>query len=606
MIEHRYIVGIDFGTTNTVVTYTDAAVEKGVNNAIYTFEIPQLVDQGSVEKLAMLPSVLFLPEAHDVSATGLSLPWDTENSVAVGEFAQKRGGEIPARMIASAKSWLCHPLVDRNSPILPWKGMDTVSKMSPVDACARILKHIRDAWDHGFEDEGEASKLACQDIYLTVPASFDAVARELTVKAAMDAGLSSVTLLEEPQAAFYAWIESHDDNWRDKVTKGDLVLVCDIGGGTTDFSLIRISENEGDLDLERIAVGDHLLVGGDNMDLALSYFAAEKFKEQKKKLDNAQMKALVYSCRNAKEKLLSGNEIPSTPVTVLGKGRFLIGGTLKVDLGAHEVEQFLLNGFFPSCTLDDMPQKKRGIGLKEMGLSYEADPAITKHLAAFLSRQARDGQPEIPTAVLFNGGIMKSDNVRTTIVRMLSQWQRQIDPQAAPVREIPSEDFDLSVARGAAYYGLARNGQGIRIRSGLERAYYLSVESSMPAIPGMPVPLKALCVAPYGMEEGSDAAIDDQEFVLVTGESVSFDIMSSTTRHDDRVGDVIDAWEEGDITDMTSIETTLEGRPGTAVPVTIEIRVTEIGTLEFYCVARDGGQRYKLEFNVRERDDFDA
>lgn len=606
MTEYRYIVGIDFGTTNTVVSYMDAAVHENIGNTIHPFAVPQLVSQGSVQAMDMLPSVLFLPEAHDVSAEGLRLPWHAENRIAVGEFAQKRGGEIPARMIASAKSWLCHPLVDRNGAILPWQGPEAVSKMSPVEACAGILKHVRDAWNHAFSHEGEDGRLEKQDIYLTVPASFDAVARELTVKAAIDAGLPSVTLLEEPQAAFYSWIESHDEDWRDNVSKGDLVLVCDIGGGTTDFSLIRISEKDGDLDLERIAVGNHLLVGGDNMDLALSYFVAEKFKNKGKKLDASQMKALVYSCRSAKEKLLSDRTITSTPVTVLGKGRFLIGGTLKVDLEADEVNRFLLDGFFPACGKDDGPMKKRAVGLKEMGLSYESDPAITKHLAAFLSRQAGDGDIQLPTAVLFNGGIMKADKVRSTILNLLSQWQREIDPNAPPVREIPSDDFDLSVAKGAAYYGLARSGQGIRIRSGLERTYYLSVESSMPAVPGMPVPLKALCVAPNGMEEGSDAVIDDQEFVLVTGESVSFDIMSSTTRHDDSVGDVIEDWDEGEITDMTSIETTLEGAYGTVIPVTIEISVTEIGTLEFHCVARDGGQRYKLEFNVRERDDFDV
>ncbi|MCG8614726.1 MAG: Hsp70 family protein, partial [Desulfobacterales bacterium] len=316
MIEHKYIVGIDFGTTNTVVTYTEAGVTENVESPIQTFRMPQLTNQGSVETQDVLPSVLFLPEAYDVSATGLSLPWDQNNDVAVGEFAKKRGGEIPARMVASAKSWLCHSLVDRNSPILPWKGAEEVSKLSPVASCSRILRHIRDAWNHEFAFEGETARLEHQDIYLTVPASFDAVARELTVKAANDAGLSAVTLLEEPQAAFYAWLESHDEDWRENVSKGDLVLVCDIGGGTTDFSLIRISENEGDLDLERIAVGDHLLVGGDNMDLALSYFAANKFQEKGKKLDNSQMSALIYKCRDAKEKLLSDNGITSTPVTV--------------------------------------------------------------------------------------------------------------------------------------------------------------------------------------------------------------------------------------------------------------------------------------------------
>ncbi|SDU29850.1 Hsp70 family protein [Desulfobacula phenolica] len=607
MAEQTYIIGIDLGTTNSIVSYTKINPAEGEENTIKVFNIPQLVDAGVVVEREMLPSFIFMPEKHDVSDGALETGFGTGNAITVGEFARNRGAEIPQRMISSAKSWLCNTLIDRNKPVLPWKGPGDISKMSPVEASSAILSHIRDAWNHVMAKDNKDFIIENQDVYLTVPASFDAVARELTANAATMTGFENITLLEEPQAAFYSWIEALDDKWRKVVKKDDTVLVCDIGGGTTDFSLIRISEEEGDLVLERVAVGDHLLVGGDNMDLALAYFVSQKLAEKGKKLDVWQMQGLSHSCRNAKEKMLQNPEMDKFPVTVLGRGSGLIGGTIKIDLAKTDVENILVDGFFPQCDSNAMPVARQKSGIRELGLSYEADPAITKHMAKFLSRQKSNGEKmEIPNAVLFNGGIMKADPVRKRILDTLFSWRKEAGLDSPEVREIASENFDLSVARGAAYYGRARRGDGIRIRGGLGRSYYMSIAAAMPAIPGLPAPVKALCLAPYGMEEGTEAHVEDQEFVIVVGEEVSFDIMESTCRHEDVVGTVVEEWEQGEIENMSTIETVLEGEYGSVIPVTIEIKVTEIGTLEFWCVSREDGQRWKLEFNVRERDDFES
>lgn len=612
MSEPVYIIGIDLGTTNSVVAYTEAEIPKGRKPEIRVLPIPQLVEAGTVEKRDMLPSFLFLPGPHDVSEGALDLPWKSGNELAVGEFARERGAERPERLVSSSKSWLCHTLVDRNKPILPWDGPEEMAKLSPVEAAARILGHVRDAWDHAMAAEDESLRMERQDVLLTVPASFDAVARELTVQAAEMAGIPRITLLEEPQAAFYAWIEAAGDSWREEVEKGDLVLVCDVGGGTSDFSLITVSEEEGDLALERIAVGDHLLVGGDNMDLALAYRVAEELRQSKgKKLDAWQMRGLWHACRKAKETLLSDAGADSHPVTILGRGSSLIGGTTKSDVAGSTVEQVVLDGFFPRCEPDARPAAPPRAGIRQMGLAYESDPAVTRHLAHFLSRQGDHGPDAAalggsapsaaaaPTAILFNGGVMKADRIRKRVVDVLGSWRT--GEEAPGIREIANRNFDLAVARGAAYYGMARRGTGIRIRGGLNRAYYIGVAAAMPAVPGMPAPIKALCVAPFGMEEGSDSPVPDREFVLVVGEPVKFDFLGSTVRLEDEPGALVDDWEE-EIEPITTIETTLDGEPGTVVPVILEIKVTEIGTLELWCVSRENpAQRWKLEFNVREQ-----
>ncbi|MBW1727110.1 MAG: Hsp70 family protein [Deltaproteobacteria bacterium] len=590
-----YIIGIDLGTTNSVVAYTEADTEMGRPSEIRLFEIPQLIDAGVVEKRRMLPSFVLVPGEHDVSQTAMALPWQETSPLAVGEFAKNRGVELPNRLIASSKSWLCHTLVDRNKPILPWEGPEEKFKKSPVEASAAILQHIRDAWNHAMAADDESLKMENQEILLTVPASFDAVARELTVKAAEISGLNHVTLLEEPQAAFYAWIESTSHGWRDMVTQGDLVLVCDVGGGTTDFSLIKISEEQGELALDRIAVGEHLLVGGDNMDLALAYSISRQMADNGTRLDAWQMRGLWHSCRNAKERLLSDPDAQEYPITVLGRGSGLIGGTVKTVLSRDAVEKVLLDGFFPVCERTTRPVSPQKTGIRELGLPYASDPAVTHHLAEFL--QQNNGE-SLPTMVLFNGGVIKAKNVRNRIMEVMTSWKASED--APPIREIPSNDFDLAVARGAVYYGMAKRGRGVRIRYGLNKSYYVGIAASMPAVPGIPAPLKALCVAPFGMEEGTGATLENQEFALVVGEPVNFDFLSSM-RHDHDVGTVVEDWE-GEIRSIAEIQTTLDGELGSVIPVTLEIRVTEVGILELWCVSREDGRRWKLEFNVREKE----
>ena len=603
MKEGRYIVGIDLGTTNCVVAYSDMQVERAPREMakIELFRVPQLTGPGAVELRDSLPSFLYVKEGHEDDSDALQLPWKEEETITVaGEFARERGAEVPHKLISSAKSWLCNSAVDRESPILPWEATKDIEKLSPVQASSALLRHIKNAWNHEMAGEDDPSLcLENQSIYLTVPASFDAVARELTVKAAKMAGLKDIVLIEEPQSAFYAWIDKAGDDWRDQVEKGDLVLVCDIGGGTSDFSLIEVNEGaDGLLNLERVAVGNHLLVGGDNLDLTLSYFLAAKLREKKQNLDTWQMRGLVHACRKAKEALFSSDGPDEYPVTVLGRGSSLIKGTIKLNLELADVEQVVLDGFFPACSLDDKPAGSSATGMKEFGLSYEADPAITRHLAQFISSHTDDqGNPRLPTAVVFNGGVMKSPLIRERILDVLKQWHSA--SESGEIRQINAFDYDLSVAWGASYYGQAARGDGIKIRGGLGMSYYMAIEASMPAVPGLAMPTRALCIAPFGMEDGSQAESKDRLFNLVVGEKVTFDIMSSPNRPDDQLGDVIDNWEDMGITGLTSIETELEGTDERFIPVTFEVKVTEIGTLEFWACSRDDDRKWRLELNVR-------
>jgi molecular chaperone DnaK (HSP70) len=605
----KYVIGIDLGTTNCVLAYTEAETPSTGEAEIRVFKIPQVASPAEVEEHALLPSFLFLPGPHDVPEGGLLLPWSREEpDGCVGEFARKRGTEIPHRLVSSAKSWLCHDGVDRNGPILPWDSPEEAGRISPVEASARLLQHLRDAWNHEMAAGDPEARLESQDLYLTVPASFDAVARELTVQAARSAGLERLTLLEEPQAAFYAWLESEKDGWREAVEKGDSILVCDVGGGTTDFSLIVVTEEDGNLALKRVAVGDHILLGGDNMDLTLAHLLRAKLPEKSRKLDAWQFRGLWHSCQAAKERLLGDLSLESEPVVILGRGSSLIGGTLRTELTRKEAESVLLDGFLPLCKSSEMPEAGPRAGMREMGLPYEADPAITRHLARFLARHAR--RPEAgdaggsPTAVLFNGGVMKSPLIRDRVLGALRSWEGETG-ESRSIRELPAADLDLAVARGAAYYGLARRGRGIRIRAGTARSYYIGIESSMPSVPGVPAPIKALCVVPFGMEEGTEASIREKEFGLVLGEPAEFRLLASTTRREDHAGEMVEDWDE-EIDEVTTMETLLPAADadhgGQIMPVWLQSRVTEVGTLELWCVSKEDGQRWKLEFNLQERE----
>jgi hypothetical protein len=612
----RFVVGIDLGTTNSALAYVDTGAGKDAK--VTAFPIPQVVAQGSVEDRPLLPSFLYLPGEGEQPAGAMKLPWDAKRDYCVGEFARAYGSQVPTRLVASAKSWLCHPGVDRKAPILPHRAPDTgARKVSPVDATTRYLKHIAEAWNHVIAKDVAANRLEAQDIVLTVPASFDAAARELTVEAARAAGFENLTLLEEPQAAFYSWLDRTGDDWRKQVSVGELVLVADVGGGTTDFTLIEVGEEDGNLALTRLAVGDHLLLGGDNMDLTLAHHSAQALSGKGTKLDAGQMLQLTYACRNAKEELFTRPKLQTTPVTVLGKGRSIVGGTIKHELARAEVEKVLVDGFFPDCPRDASPAVGRVGGLAELGLPYVADAAITRHLASFLSRQAEalaSREPPagakkkksadsagIPSAVLFNGGVFKGDVLRNRLLIVLGSWAKSA--KTDPTRELPGADLDLAVARGAAYYGLVKRGKGVRIRGGTARAYYIGVETNMPAVPGFAPPIKAICVAPFGMEEGTEADIPSYEVGVRVGTEAEFRFLGSTVRRDDTSGTVVEEWE-GQIDELSPVKTTLEAKGaaagGQVVPVHLHSKVTAVGQLELWLQSRDGKHRWKLEFNARE------
>jgi molecular chaperone DnaK (HSP70) len=611
-VDAGYIVGIDLGTTNSVLASLDMRVAEA-GGQIQVRGIPQLVNPGEVAEQPFLPSFLYIPAESDFPQGSLALPWERECQFVVGELARTRGAENPLRLVASAKSWLSHTGIDRTAPLLPWRSPDAVRKLSPVEASAHYLAHLRSAWDTTLAAETPEHALAAQDIFLTVPASFDEEARELTLRAAEQAGLPRVTLLEEPQAAFYAWLDSQGERWRKQVAVGDLILVCDVGGGTTDFSLIAVSEDNGELALRRVAVGDHILLGGDNMDLALARLLQHRLGDEGHRVDAWQLQGLWHQCRLAKEALLTDARRQKQPVALLGKGTKLIGGTIKTELRREDLNRTLLEGFFPRVASDELPARQRRVGLQELGLPYAADPAITRHLARFLAQQAQDGTDAVPirrgqsgvacpTHLLFNGGVMKAAALRDRLREVLDGWLR--GEGFEPVRVLTTPDPDQAVARGAVYYGQARRGRGVRIRSGAPRTYYIGIESAMPAVPGMEAPLKALCVVPFGMEEGTEAKITDREFGLVVGQSAEFRLLSSTVRKQDPIGSLVEDWQD-EIQELSPLEVTLTlaGREDSVAPVRLESRVTEVGTLELWCVSRDGQQRWKLQFNIRERDE---
>lgn len=603
----QYIVGIDLGTTNSALAWCDAADED--HSPIGLQGIPQLVNTSEVAERTLLPSFLYIPGDLDFPKGSLSLPWEAQPRYVVGELARKRGAESPSRLVSSAKSWLSYAGVDRTTPILPWQAPEEIPRISPVEASSQFLQYMRTAWDNT-----HAEPLSEQQILLTVPASFDEAARELTMGAAREAGLNHVTLLEEPQAAFYAWLESQGERWRERIGVGDLVLVCDVGGGTTDFSLITVSEENGELSLKRVAVGDHILLGGDNMDLALARLLQQRLEADGHRIDTWQLHGLWHQCRIAKERLFEDPGSQQQPVTLLGKGSKLVGGTIKTELKREDVNQVLVEGFFPQVASDQLPARQRRIGFQELGLPYAADAAVTKHLARFLTEQVRNS-PEAekirrgrsglacPTHVLFNGGVMKAPVLRDRVVAVLNRWLQQEGFEPLGSTEVlEGPDLEHAVARGAAYYGKARGGRGVRIRSGASRTYYIGIESAMPAVPGMEAPLKALCVVPFAMEEGTEAKIPDREFGLVVGESAEFRFLSSSVRKQDQIGSLLEDWGD-EIEELSPLEVTLQldGQRGTVVPVRLETRVTEMGTLEIWCVTRDGAHRWKLELNIREK-----
>jgi hypothetical protein len=598
----QYVVGIDLGTTNSVLAYAPINAERP---QVQLLPIPQITAPGTVENRTSLPSFLYLAPEHEATAGTLDLPWQTGQLQVAGEWARKQSADAPQRTVTAAKSWLCHSKVDRHQPILPWNAPAEVAKVSPVTASKRYLEHLRSAWEQAFPD----APLASQQVVLTVPASFDAAARELTREAALAAGLpQSLVLLEEPQAAVYAWLTSMGDRWRRALKVGDTLLVCDVGGGTTDLTLVGVAEERGELMLRRIAVGDHLLVGGDNMDLALAHFVAGKFAEKGTKLDPWQSVSLWHACRAAKETLLPEEGPKKHPVSVLGRGSKLIGGTVTVDVERQGAADLLLEGFFPLAPLSAKPARRRQSGFQEIGLPFESDTAVTRHLAAFLSAHGDNGSAVQPTHVLFNGGVFKALPFRNRLMEVLGSWAPD-----RPAKILEGEqDLDHSVARGAAYYGWAKLHGGVRIRGGTARSYYVGIETAGLAIPGAPRPLRALCVVPFGMEEGTQVDVPSGEIGLVVGEPATFRFFSSPTRKQDKPGDVLSSWDDEDLAETDSLEAALPKEDESQddyVPVRFQSNLTELGVFELWCAetrpaGSDGPQRWKLEFSVRK--DADA
>ncbi len=611
----RYAIGIDLGTTHSALSYVDLQASDGETTHDGVLAIPQLTAPGTVEALPLLPSFLYLPHPDELAPGELALPWNAEGDITgavAGEFARSRGATTPIRLVSSAKSWLSHPSVDRRAAILPHDAPDEVARVSPLEASARYLAHLRQAWNAAWPD----APFDQQQVTVTIPASFDPGARELTLEAARQAGFVP-TLLEEPQAALYSWIQGSGGAWRKQVKAGDIVLVVDVGGGTSDFSLIAILERDGKLEPHRVAVGDHILLGGDNMDLALAHLVARKLQAAGTQLDAWQMRALTYGCRGAKEHLLADAEATTWPIVVPSRGSKLIGGSIRTELTREEVTSFITDGFFPRVEASARPAVRTRAGLTQVGLPYAQDAAITRHLAAFLARQAGatselegfGGQANAghgdapsflhPSAVLFNGGVFKSSILSQRVMDTLNDWLYM--EGAEPARMLAGADLDLAVARGAAYYSYARRGGGVRIRGGTARSYYVGVESMMPAIPGLAPPIEALCVAPFGMEEGSELELPGQEFGLVVGEPVTFRFFGSTTRRQDRIGEVLEFWGPDDLQELSEIQATLpaEGRvAGDVVQVRLHALALDTGTLALAAVARDG-QRWKIEFDVR-------
>ena len=596
MSSPRSAIGIDLGTTNCALALSlppGGATEDPP--AVEIIPLPQLTNPGEVRAEALLPSFLFLPGPADFPEGSLALPWNGAPQHVVGKLAQQCGTENAGRLVTSAKSWLSHSGVDRTSPLLPTAAPEGVARVSPVDASRAYLEHIRDAWNHLHPDQ----PFATQQVLVTVPASFDAAARDLTLKAAEQAGYPGVILLEEPQAAFYAWIERHPD-WRERVSVGDRILVVDVGGGTTDFTLIAVKDEQGSLTLERVAVGEHILLGGDNMDLALARHVEAGLAAKGTKLDTLQLNALWQQCRAAKEKLLAedtagGNKEKEQTLTVLGRGSSLIGGTIKAKITRAEIATLLEDGFFPDVVSTDLPERRPRSALQSMGLPYANDAGITRHLARFL-RSVEEGKLAAPTHVLFNGGVFRATALRERLLRILNAWLAAESQPAA--QELAGADLMHAVARGAAYFGRTRQDRGVRIRGGIPRTYYVGIEEAMPAVPFGRPPVRPLTVVPFGMEEGASHRFADREFGLVVGEPAEFRFYVSSTRRGDPAGLMLEQLTS-ELEELEPIQVTLPAGEGSGVvPVSLETDITETGVLQLWCVARDG-RRWKLEFNVR-------
>lgn len=621
----RFIVGIDLGTTNTVVAYAEPAAQTG-GEEIRLFDIEQLVAPGEIKASPMLPSVRYHAAPGELAAGELQLPWsppavsaeaNDAQHIVIGQLARKLGAQVPGRLVSSAKSWLSHAGVDRLAPILPWGADAEVGKVSPLAASASYLAYIRTAWNWRFPDH----RLEQQELVLTVPASFDEGARALTVSAAREAGLPNLRLLEEPQAVFYDWLFRHRHTLSEELAHTRLVLVCDVGGGTTDLSLIKIDMHQGQPQLTRIAVGNHLMLGGDNMDLALAHLAETRLAQSTPgqataRLSAGKLSQLMERCRAAKEVLLAAQAPEQAPVTLLGAGTRLIGGARSIDLMRGEVERLIVDGFFPKIAPDEPAKRNRG-GIVEFGLPYASDPAITRHVASFLQQHASavrealgdhagaPGQLALPDTLLLNGGVFRADALVRRLQHTLESWR------GAPLQMLHNDNPDVAVARGAVAYALASQGRAPRIGGGAPRSYFLVLDEDgkQQRQPDGTAARRAVCVLPRGSEPGKEIILTDRSFALRVGRPVRFHLLSSIAEAANqpapKAGELIDL-AHGNFVQLPPIAMVLQAGAGARqeIPVQLATALTELGTLEMHCVEATAdhdqtGQRWLLEFQLR-------
>jgi hypothetical protein len=598
----KFSVGIDLGTTHCALNYSELNIKKGEKIIIHNFLIPQISSPGQIEDLHLLPSFIYLPHKDEVKQADINLPWQSDDFIITGEYAREKGTTSPNRIVSSAKSWLCQDNTDKRAGILPQNPAEDIEAFSPLQATIYYLEHLKSAWDNLFPE----NPLSQQEITLTIPASFDPSARELTAEAARLSDINNLTLLEEPQAAFYNWIQKMGDDWKEYIAVGDVVLVVDVGGGTTDLSLITINDNKGDLEINRVAVGEHILVGGDNMDLMLAHIINARFIQKEKPLEPWQIQALTHSTRVAKEKLLSNNNLEYVSVIIPGRSSRLIGKTIKEKMTREDVQNAVIEGFFPYTPLNSTPKKSIRHGLSRIGLNYAQDTAITKHLAAFINNQKTqknqlNNSKCIPTCILFNGGVFKSNIIREKVINTINHWLDEVGSNN--IKELPDAEYDQAVAKGAATFGHVKAGNTIRIKGGSAQSFYIGIESPMPSIPGFEPPIEALCIAPYGMEEGSSLKLPNQEFGLIVGEPINFRFFSSTIRHSDSLGEILTHWRGEELVELQQIELTLDAKSknsGSIATVYLSAHYNEVGTLTLKAHEKEGNDVWDIDFNIRD------
>jgi molecular chaperone DnaK (HSP70) len=570
----RYIIGIDLGTTNSAVTYIDTHEHDII---LHSLLIPQNISANEISKFKTLPSFVYFPIKNSDEGEELS------DKPLVGVYSREQSLLQPDRVIASSKSWLCHNKVDRRSGILPWHGAEDIEPITPVEASSLLLQHMKNSWNQQFTKDDFSN----QQIIITVPASFDETARALTAEAIEMAGIKNVALLEEPQSAFYAWLYHHEDKWKTLLNEHQQVLVCDIGGGTSDFSLIGINRENQDLNFQRIAVGEHLLLGGDNLDIALAYFLEPHF-SQSKTLSPKDWGKLISQCRNAKENLFQKDGPKFWPITLASSGKSLIANTLKKDLSKEDAAKLFLDGFLPLCDFDDAPISQQ-TGFQEFGLPYASDSAMSKHLAAFLKKSLLPNQ--IPTAVLFNGGFFEAPLFKERIKQILNQWFKK------DIVELKADALDLAVSQGAAYYGLARRGRIKKIEGGLPRATFIGLLDKNGQ-------QKALCLAPLGMEESTVIKINEFTFHLRVNMPVEFPIYSTKGMAHIKPGDLIDTTNLTSGVPIRSFLKTGKKNKSKAkdIEVFLQCQFSALGTLEIFCHEVNGDRQWKLEFDTKHYD----